>query len=38
MQKLKQIMCVVDPTESEQPAVRRAAWLAQKTGADLELY
>jgi universal stress protein E len=38
MQKMKKIMCVVDPTESEQPAVHRAAWLAQKTGADLEIY
>jgi universal stress protein E len=38
MHKMNQIMCVIDPTVSSQPALHRAAWLAEKTGAELELY
>ena len=38
MHKMNQIMCVIDPTVSTQPALQRAAWLAEKTGAELELY
>ena len=38
MHKIKQIMTVVDPTSDTQPALQRAAWLARKTGADLELF
>jgi len=37
MKELKKILAVVDPTASDQPAVRRAAWLANKSGAELEL-
>jgi universal stress protein E len=37
MQKISQIMCVVDPTAKGQPAMQRAAWLATNTGAELEL-
>jgi universal stress protein E len=37
MQKISQIMCVVDPTAKAQPALQRAAWLAANTGAELEL-
>lgn len=38
MQKIDRILCVVDPTTSVQPAVHRAAWLAQQVGAELELF
>jgi len=31
-------MCVIDPTSTEQPAMRRAAWLAKNVGAKLELF
>jgi universal stress protein E len=35
----KTILVVVDPlTEAEQPVLQRAAWLAEKTGAALELF
>ena len=37
MQNINRILCVVDPTETAQPALLRAAWLARKTGAELEL-
>ena len=37
MNELKKILAVVDPTVTDQPAVRRAAWLAGKSGAELEL-
>lgn len=37
MNELKKILAVVDPTATDQPAVRRAAWLARKSGAELEL-
>ena len=38
MKDIKRILCIVDPTTSVQPAMHRAAWLAQKTGAELDLY
>jgi len=31
-------MCVIDPTSTEQPAMRRAAWLANNVSAELELF
>ena len=37
MNELKKILAVVDPTVADQPAVRRAAWLAKNSGAELEL-
>lgn len=37
MRTFKRILAVVDPTAKVQPAVHRAAWLAGKTGASLEL-
>lgn len=33
----KKILCVVDPTTDEHPVVERAAWLAEHTGARIEL-
>jgi len=38
MDKISRIMCVVDPTTDQQPAVQRAAWVAGKHGAELELF
>ena len=38
MPNISQIMCVIDPTAIAQPAMLRAAWLAGKTGAKLELF
>jgi universal stress protein E len=38
MKNISQIMCVIDPTSTEQPAMRRAAWLARNVGAELELF
>lgn len=38
MTQFKRILVVVDPTTSEQPAMTRAAWLARKTGASIELF
>jgi universal stress protein E len=38
MQNISQILCVIDPTSSAQPAMQRAVWLAGKTGAELELF
>ncbi len=37
MEKVSKILAVIDPTVDEQPALRRAAWLAEATGAELEL-
>lgn len=37
MNKIRKILCVLDPTVSSQPAMHRSAWLAAKTGAKLEL-
>ena len=38
MHKIDKIMCVIDPTAETQPAMRRAVWLAEHTGAELELF
>lgn len=38
MQNIKKLLCVIDPTVAEQPALRRAAWLARNMGAELELF
>jgi universal stress protein E len=38
MHKITQILCVIDPTAEAQPAMHRAAWLARKIGAELELF
>ena len=37
MRKLNKILCVVDPTSDTHPALERSAWLAEKSGAELEL-
>ena len=37
MHEISKILAVVDPTAETQPAMHRAAWLAQHTGAELEL-
>ena len=37
MEKIAKILAVIDPTATNQPAMGRAAWLAKKTGAALEL-
>jgi len=37
MKKISKILAVIDPTTQDQPGVRRASWLAKKTGAELEL-
>ena len=37
MKELKKILAVVDPTVVDQPAGRRAAWLAKNSNAELEL-
>ncbi len=37
MHEINKILAVVDPTIEDQPAVRRAIWLAKSTGAELEL-
>lgn len=37
MQKIRKILSVIDPTVESQPAMHRAAWLAEKSGAALEL-
>ena len=37
MNEIKKILAVVDPTVADQPAVRRAAWLAKCSNAELEL-
>ena len=37
MQSVSRILTVVDPTVEDQPAIRRSAWLARATGAELEL-
>jgi len=38
MHEIKQIMSVIDPTTEAQPGMLRAAWLAERTGARLELF
>ena len=37
MHELSKILSVIDPTVKEQPGMHRAAWLAKRTGAELEL-
>lgn len=37
MRNFSKILAVVDPAVNDQPAMRRAAWLAKATGAELEL-
>jgi universal stress protein E len=37
MRNVSKILSVIDPTCDVQPAMQRAAWLAGKTGAELEL-
>jgi universal stress protein E len=37
VEKFSRILSVIDPTAAEQPALQRAAWLAARTGATLEL-
>jgi universal stress protein E len=37
MKEISKILAVIDPTTRDQPGLRRAAWLAKKTGAALEL-
>ncbi|MGD8341920.1 MAG: universal stress protein, partial [Gammaproteobacteria bacterium] len=38
MAQSNSILVIVDPTTKEQPAVARAAWLAEKLGSGLELF
>jgi universal stress protein E len=37
MNKISQVLSVIDPTTDDQPAMRRAAWVAGNAGAELEL-
>ena len=37
MNEISTILAVIDPTVEDQPAMRRAVWLAKSTGAELEL-
>ena len=37
MKEITKILAVIDPTTEDQPGLRRASWLAKKTGAELEL-
>ncbi len=37
MDTISRILAVIDPTVEQQPALGRAAWLAARTGAELEL-
>jgi universal stress protein E len=37
MEKISKILSVIDPTVDDQPALLRAAWLAKRCGAELEL-
>lgn len=38
MSQTKRIMVVIDPTSTEQPAAERAAWLAKRMDAQLDLF
>lgn len=38
MRNISKILCVIDPTTDEQPALDHAAWLARYVGAELELF
>ena len=35
--QLKQLLVIIDPTQTPQPALARAAWIARRSGAALEL-
>ncbi len=35
--KIRQLLVVIDPTQEAQPALQRAAWVARRNGAALEL-
>src|SRR5690606_37733491 len=35
--KIRQLLVVIDPTQEAQPALQRAAWLARRNGAAIEL-
>ena len=37
MAKFSSILCVIDPTTTEQPGLERAAWLAKRSGAAIEI-
>ncbi len=37
MTQFSRILCVVDPTQPVQPAMTRAAWLAKRSGATIDL-
>jgi len=37
MHKISKILSVIDPTAVDQPALRRASWVAENIGAELEL-
>lgn len=37
MHAFSKFLCVIDPTVAAQPALERAAWLASRAGAELEL-
>jgi len=38
MKNISRILCVIDPTTKEQHALTRAAWIAECTGATLDLF
>ena len=38
MREISQILSVIDPTAEAQPALERAAFIARRTGAELELF
>ena len=38
MHKISRIMCDIDPTTDKQPALGRAAWLANNVGAEIDLF
>ncbi len=37
MPNVSRLLCVIDPTVDDQPALQRAVWVARSTGAELEL-
>lgn len=38
MKTISRVLCVIDPTSTEQPALERAAWLAACNQAEIELF
>ncbi len=38
MKNLNRVLCVIDPTTEQQHALERAAWIAEFSGAELELF